>query len=245
MSYRINNVSVVPPVGSVVSYTGATAPNGWLLCDGTVYSRTTYSALYNVIGTAYNTATTSDTDFNVPNFQAAFLRGAGIQQFPKNTGTIYGYNTNSVNPTVNDIRQINTAQGTTTQTHTHPVTSSESHSHVTGNQTHTHTSSDTNHTHSSPYTLYRWVTGQPYTGVRLWFDTPPGSGRKIDSIPQASLSASPATNPYSLNVSIANSKVNTTIDNSSAISVTSISSNAGNNTESLPFNYAINWIIKY
>ena len=39
--------------GEVKSYTGATVPNGWLLCDGSEVSRNQYSSLFNTIGTNY------------------------------------------------------------------------------------------------------------------------------------------------------------------------------------------------
>lgn len=43
----------------------ATAPTGWLLCDGTNVSRTTYADLFAVIGTTYGPGDGSTT-FNVP-----------------------------------------------------------------------------------------------------------------------------------------------------------------------------------
>lgn len=47
-------------------YAGKTAPSGWLLCDGSAVSRTTYSALYDAIGTTYGSGDGSTT-FNLPN----------------------------------------------------------------------------------------------------------------------------------------------------------------------------------
>lgn len=38
------------PAGSLTSYVGAAAPSGWLLCDGSQVSQSTYSALYAIIG---------------------------------------------------------------------------------------------------------------------------------------------------------------------------------------------------
>jgi microcystin-dependent protein len=47
-------------------YAGATAPSGWLLCDGSAVSRTTYSALFAVTGTSYGVGNGSST-FTLPN----------------------------------------------------------------------------------------------------------------------------------------------------------------------------------
>lgn len=59
-SLVLNGVSITPysfpPTGSIMPYAGSAAPGGWLLCDGTPYSTTTYAALYAVCGSTYNTS---------------------------------------------------------------------------------------------------------------------------------------------------------------------------------------------
>jgi len=54
------------PVGTILIYTATTSPDGWIICDGTAISRTTFSDLYNVIGTAFGDGDGSTT-FNLPN----------------------------------------------------------------------------------------------------------------------------------------------------------------------------------
>lgn len=54
------------PVAEVVAYAGSTAPTGFLLCDGSAVSRTTYAALFAIIGTVYG-AGNGSTTFNLPN----------------------------------------------------------------------------------------------------------------------------------------------------------------------------------
>ena len=44
------------------------APSGYLICDGSAISRTTYSALFNVIGVSYG-AGNGSTTFNLPNLK--------------------------------------------------------------------------------------------------------------------------------------------------------------------------------
>ena len=64
------------PVGSIQAYGGATAPWGWLLCQGQAISRTTYAELFGVIGTSFG-AGDGSTTFNIPDLRGEFLRGAG------------------------------------------------------------------------------------------------------------------------------------------------------------------------
>lgn len=62
------------PSGSIIAYGGASAPAGYLICDGSAVSRTTYSALFSAIGTA-NGIGDGSTTFNVPDCRGMFLRG--------------------------------------------------------------------------------------------------------------------------------------------------------------------------
>lgn len=73
------------PVGTVNAYAGATAPDGWLLCNGAAVSRTTYAALYAVIGTTYG-AGDGSTTFNVPNLTNRVPVGSGGTYSAGNTG---------------------------------------------------------------------------------------------------------------------------------------------------------------
>jgi len=65
------------PIGGILIYGGAGAPTGFVLCDGAAISRTTFSALFAVIGTQYGVGDGSTT-FNVPDFRTneSFPRGA-------------------------------------------------------------------------------------------------------------------------------------------------------------------------
>lgn len=54
--------------GEIRMYGGASAPTGWLLCDGQAISRTTYSDLYAVVGTKYGVGD-GLTTFNIPNLK--------------------------------------------------------------------------------------------------------------------------------------------------------------------------------
>ena len=62
------------PSGSVIDYAGTSAPNGWLVCDGSAVSRTTYAALFAAIGTTWGVGDGSTT-FNLPDLRNRFTRG--------------------------------------------------------------------------------------------------------------------------------------------------------------------------
>jgi microcystin-dependent protein len=68
------SVVTVSPSGSIIMYGGAAAPSGYLLCDGSAVSRSTYSALFSAIGSAYGIGDGSTT-FNIPDFRGIFPRG--------------------------------------------------------------------------------------------------------------------------------------------------------------------------
>jgi microcystin-dependent protein len=69
-------LSLICPVGSLVMYVAATAPSGWLLCDGSLVSRTTHSALFAVIGTSFGTGDGSTT-FALPDMRGRSPIGQG------------------------------------------------------------------------------------------------------------------------------------------------------------------------
>ena len=55
------------PTGVINMWSTASAPSGFLLCDGSAVNRTTYAALFAVIGTTFGVGDGSTT-FNVPNY---------------------------------------------------------------------------------------------------------------------------------------------------------------------------------
>jgi microcystin-dependent protein len=65
------------PVGAKLEHFGPTAPANFLACDGSAVSRTTYSALFAVIGTTYG-AGNGTTTFNLPTWNdGRFTRATG------------------------------------------------------------------------------------------------------------------------------------------------------------------------
>ena len=60
------------PTGMISAF--HTVPDGWLQCNGAAVSRTTYAALFAVIGTKYGSGDGSTT-FNLPNLHHKFIEG--------------------------------------------------------------------------------------------------------------------------------------------------------------------------
>ena len=72
----INALDSFVPAGTVLPFGGSSAPDGFLLCNGAAVSRTTYAALFAVIGESFGVGDGSTT-FNLPDLRGMFLRGAG------------------------------------------------------------------------------------------------------------------------------------------------------------------------
>ena len=63
--------------GCVFWYASKTIPEGFLLCDGSLISRTNYAGLFAIIGTTFG-AGDGSTTFGIPDLRAKFVRGAGL-----------------------------------------------------------------------------------------------------------------------------------------------------------------------
>jgi microcystin-dependent protein len=83
------------PTATIVPWTSASVPSGFLECAGAAVSRSTYAALFAIIGTTYG-AGDGSTTFNVPNLQDNVAIGKSPT---KAVGTTGGANT--VTPTGN------------------------------------------------------------------------------------------------------------------------------------------------
>lgn len=67
-------ISSAVPVSGVMHFARNTAPTGWLKANGAAISRTTYAALFAIIGTTYGVGN-GTTTFNVPDLRGEFIRG--------------------------------------------------------------------------------------------------------------------------------------------------------------------------
>ena len=149
----------VSPTGAVVMWSGSSAPSGWLECDGSAVSRTTYSSLFAVIGTRYGVGDGSTT-FNLPNPVDRVAMGIALATAPTTNTLAVSSNLTALSLSAQDTDH--THSGVTDQDgqhshnvnsgggHTHNVNSGGSHSHTANSAgNHNHTTSNTgNHNHN-------------------------------------------------------------------------------------------------
>lgn len=80
----------------IIIYSAVNNVGGYLLCDGSAVSRTTYADLYTLIGTTYGIGD-GQTTFNLPDFRDTILKGATATT--DTLGTTSGGNTITVDST--------------------------------------------------------------------------------------------------------------------------------------------------
>ena len=73
LTSRVNRLC---PTGTVESFAGSVAPDGWLLCNGTNVPRNTYPVLFNVIGVTYGAGDGAST-FTLPDMRGKVSIAAG------------------------------------------------------------------------------------------------------------------------------------------------------------------------
>lgn len=142
----------VLPTGSIVAFAGATAPEGWLVANGAVVSRTEFPDLFAVIGTTYGAP--GELTFNLPDLRSRCpvglgpLDGSGTHNFT--LGLKYGADqvtlTTAQIPSHGHVVDINHNHGVALNAHNH---GDPSHAHLT-NVDHYHNITVNDHNHGDP-----------------------------------------------------------------------------------------------
>jgi microcystin-dependent protein len=129
----------VTPPGTIVMYGGASAPSGWLLCDGSAVTRSGANTnLFNVIcpsGTCVYGSGDGSSTFNLPDLRQRFPLGRAAS----GTGSTLGGTGGAIDHTHTSAAHTHGATGLTT---------SASGANVEGSSGFGTVSSDTSHTHA-------------------------------------------------------------------------------------------------
>ena len=114
------------PSGAVFCIAVASVPSGYLECNGAAVSRTTYAALFAIIGTNYGTGNGSST-FNLPDLRGEFVRG-----FDNGRGVDSGRSVASSQSAQNQSHNHSASATSTAGAHSHSLNYQRKHVEDTG-----------------------------------------------------------------------------------------------------------------
>jgi microcystin-dependent protein len=252
------------PTAAIFAFPAITIPSGYLECDGSAISRTTYADLFAVIGTSYG-AGDGSTTFNLPDYRGEFLRGFdnGANNDPD-----AAIRTDRGDGTTGDA--IGTRQPFSNATHTHQVDPPSTLSSASGAHTHSipgtsvTTNSAGNHVHGgtvSGSTNPASNTMQvPYREVEVEvpgvFDPSvtirelrPGTGSltiggsHVHTLNASLNTTNSGTHYHSVNIPTRNSS--SSGNHQHTVDISSFDSDTHGGNESRPANVSVMWCIKY
>lgn len=169
--YAYSRNSFVPPrlpIGTIADFAGSSAPTGWLLCYGQEVSRTTYAALFALLGTTYGAGDASTT-FNLPDCRGRVRAGLDNMGGSSAARLSTVFTSTSLGQT-GGAQQITLTSGEI-PAHTHSFSATTS-----TDGAHTHFAfKDTSNTGitltSSNYPTYIYNVGNPSSGYHIYGTT--------------------------------------------------------------------------
>lgn len=222
-------------IGDIKMGGWAVAPSGWLLCQGQLVSRTTYSALFAVVGTTFG-AGDGATTFGVPDLRGRSPLGAG-------TGT--GLTARTLGASLGTETHLLTGAQSGTSVHNHTQTS---HTHTQDAHTHTqdaHSHSTTPHNHTQDaHTHSITQTYGAYGnsgGVRNTITSSGDTGLAVSA-------AAPTINTSGVTVSNAtatNQSTTATNQSTTATNVATVAADAAEAHPNMQPSVVVNFAIKY
>lgn len=116
--------SPLVPSGVIWPYGGASAPSGFLLCNGSAVSRTTFAALFAAIGVSFGPGDGSTT-FNLPDMQGRVPMGTGTYTDP-NSGSVTRTLAQTLGSDVHTLSEAEMPSHTHIQdAHGHPIAATQ------------------------------------------------------------------------------------------------------------------------
>lgn len=214
--------------GVITAFGGSSAPTGWLLCDGSLVSRTTYADLFAVVSTTYG-AGDGSTTFALPNLKGRVPVGRDASQTEFDTlGETGGAKTVTLSSSeipshVHNVSEYthSASSGSTDIGHTHTFSGT-----VAGDGAHSHTItiSDPGHGHDFDYSGTQKGTGGTISQVG-----PSGSAAKFPvNSNTTGITASSASATHSHTYSGTTSAASISMNHSHTVSVTA---HAAKNTD--------------
>lgn len=167
------------PTGAIMPFAGASAPTGWFLCAGQVVNRTTFAALFGVIGITYGSGDTVST-FNIPD-----LRGRVVAGVANMTGTSTTRISSNVFANKDKLGEVGGSENVRLASDQCAL---QSHSHTASTDwagSHGHTLTDPGHSHNFGFT-----TNLP---MNLSWPVTTGGGGAGYNIPSQSVTTSVTT----------------------------------------------------
>ena len=212
-------------VGTIKPWGKTTAPSGYLLCDGTAVSRTTYAELFVVLSTTYGVGDGAST-FNVPQ-----LQGKTPQGYDGNTYNLAGTGgANTVTVAVTNNQAVSSVTNTVTNNQAVTVTGSISNTSLSTAQLASHT-----------HTMSPSVWGTPANPGARWVGTGSDGSGGMNTINSTGGAGSGTGHTHSH--TLAGTMTGTVAVNSSGGALSGTVTAAGNNTFS-PY-VVVNYIIKH
>ena len=141
----------ITPIGGVIDYFGSTEPSGWKYPNGQAISRTTYSSLFDLLGTAFGSGD-GLTTFNLPD-----MRGRVAVMRDASAGVITGTDTLGSTEGAQSVT-LTTAQ---IPSHNHAITVTSATTGITastGNNSANPTVTDSGHSHGPGGSSTNFVT---------------------------------------------------------------------------------------
>jgi microcystin-dependent protein len=151
------------PAGVVKMYAGSAAPAGYLICNGTAISRTTYANLFAAIGTAHG-AGDGSTTFNIPDLRS---------RVPVGVGAGSGLTSRALGALGGEEAHVLATAELASHSHSH---NHGSHNHTDPGHSHTdsgHAHVDAGHAHADAGHAHTQNIGGPYTNFA------PGGGAGV------------------------------------------------------------------